>query len=78
MIIMIMIILIDVVASITITIMIMIMNIIIIIISSSSTKGVPRKGVWTSVNVRVWTCKELKAEHDQTSCYSRPPFLGTP
>ena len=42
------------------------------------TKGVPRKGVWASVNTRVWTRKELRAKHDQTSCYSRPPFLGTP
>ena len=41
-------------------------------------KGVPRKGVWTSVNMRVWTCKELGAKHDRSSCYSRPPFLGTP
>ena len=22
--------------------------------------------------------KELRVEHSQTSCYSRPPFLGTP
>ena len=42
------------------------------------TKGVPRKGVWASVSMRVWTCKELRAKHDQTSCYLRPPFLGTP
>ena len=42
------------------------------------TKGVPRQGVWTSVNVRVWTCKELRVKRNQTSCYSRHPFLGTP
>ena len=24
-------------------------------------KGVPRKGVWTSVNMRVWTCKETRS-----------------
>ena len=42
------------------------------------TKGVPRKEVWTSVNMRVWTCKESRAKHDQASCYLRPPFLGTP
>ena len=42
------------------------------------TKGVPRKGVWASVNTRVWICKELNAKHDQTGCYLRPPFLGTP
>ena len=42
------------------------------------TRGVPRKGVWTSVNMRVWTCKESKVKHNQTSCYLRPPFLGTP
>ena len=42
------------------------------------TKGVPRKGVWASVNVRAWTCKALRAKHDRTSCYLRPPFLGTP
>ena len=40
-------------------------------------KGVPRRGVWTSVNKRVWTCKELRVTHHQTSCYSQPPFLGT-
>ena len=41
-------------------------------------KGVPRKGVWTSVKVKVRTCKELRVKHDQTSCYLRVPFLGTP
>ena len=41
-------------------------------------KGVQRKGVWTSVDMRVWTCKELRVNRDQTSCYLRPPFLGTP
>ena len=25
---------------------------------------VPRKGVWTSVNMRVWTCKPSRVEHD--------------
>ena len=42
------------------------------------TKGVPRKGVCTSVHMRVWTCKELGANHGQTRCYLRPPFLGNP
>ena len=28
--------------------------------------------------MRVRTCKELRAKHDQTNCYLRPPFLGTP
>ena len=28
--------------------------------------------------MRVWAGKELRVEHDQTSCYLRPPFLGTP
>ena len=42
------------------------------------TKGVPRKGVWTSVDTRVWACREFRAKHDQTSCCLRPPFLGTP
>ena len=42
------------------------------------TKGVPRKGVWTPINMRVWTCKELRVSNNQTSCYLRPPFLGTP
>ena len=42
------------------------------------TKGVPRKGVWTSVDMSVWTCNELRANHDQTCCYLRPPFLGAP
>ena len=42
------------------------------------TEGVPRKGVWTSVNMRVWTCEASRVKHDHTSCYSRPPFLGTP
>ena len=41
------------------------------------TEGVPRKGVWTSVDRRVWPCKESRAKHDQTSCCLRPPFLGT-
>ena len=36
-------------------------------------KGVPRKGVWTSVSMRVWTGKELRARRDRTSCYRRPP-----
>ena len=38
------------------------------------TKSVPRKGVGTSVasvNMRVWTCKESRAKHNQTSCYLR-------
>ena len=39
--------------------------------------GVPRKGVWTPVNMRAWTCKELRVKRDQTSCYLWLPFLGT-
>ena len=31
-----------------------------------------------TVNMRVRTCKELRAKHNQTSCCLRPPFLGTP
>ena len=46
--------------------------------SFRGTKGVPRKGVWTSVNIRVWTCKELRVRHDRTGCYLRPLFLGAP
>ena len=42
------------------------------------TKGVPRKGVWTPVTMRVFKCKELRVNNDRTSCYLRPPFLGTP
>ena len=41
-------------------------------------KGVPRKGVWTSVNRRFWKCKELRTKHGQASCCLRPPCLGTP
>ena len=40
-------------------------------------KVVPRKGVWASVDMRVWTCREFSAKHHQTSCYLRPPVLGT-
>ena len=46
--------------------------------SSRGSKGVQRKGVWISVNMGTWTCKELRVKHDQHSCYLRPPFLGTP
>ena len=42
------------------------------------TKGVPRKGVWTSVNMRVWTCKQLRVTPNETNGYLWPPFLGTP
>ena len=28
--------------------------------------------------MRVRTCMELRAEHDRTSCYPRPPVLGNP
>ena len=42
------------------------------------TKGVPRKVVRASVSVRVWTCKEFRVKLNQTSCYLRPPLLGTP
>ena len=41
------------------------------------TKGVPRKGVWTSVDMWVWTCKESGRRHDQTNCYD-PHSLGPP
>ena len=41
-------------------------------------EGVPRKGAWASVDVRVWTCKESGAKHNQTRCHLRPPLLGTP
>ena len=41
-------------------------------------RGVPEKGVWTSVNMRVWTCKLLRVKRDQTSRDLRPPVLGTP
>ena len=41
-------------------------------------KGVPRKGVGTSVNMRVCTCKEVRVKHNQTICFLRPPLLGTP
>ena len=34
--------------------------------------------VWASVDMRVWACKESWVKRDQTSCYLRPPFLGTP
>ena len=30
---------------------------------SSEFKGVPRNGVWISVNMRVWTCKESRVNH---------------
>ena len=43
-----------------------------------ATKRVPRKGAWTSVDMRVQTCNELRAKHDQSSCYVRPPVFGTP
>ena len=42
------------------------------------TEGVPRKGVWTSVDLRVWTRREVRVNNDQTGCYLRPLFLGTP
>ena len=38
----------------------------------------PGSGVWTRVDVRVWTCEGLRVKRDRTGCYSRPPFLGTP
>ena len=41
-------------------------------------KGNQETGVWTSVNIRAWTCKDLRTKHNETSCYLRPPFLGTP
>ena len=45
---------------------------------SGELRGLPRKGVWTSVNMRVWTCKQLRVKHNHTSWYKRPPFLGAP
>ena len=45
---------------------------------SRGSKGVPGRGVGTSVNMRIRTCKELRVKHDQDRCYLRPPFLGTP
>ena len=67
-----------------ITIMMMMMMMMIVITSifnnwaqlSSATSM--RKGVWTSVNMRVWTRKELRAKHDQRSCYLRPPIPWDP
>ena len=47
-------------------------------LSLRGSKGVPRKGVGTSVNMRVRTCEESRAKCGQTTCYLRPPFLGTP
>ena len=46
-------------------------------LSLRGTKGVPRKGVWTSVHMRAWSCQESRATYDQTICYLRPPFHGT-
>ena len=48
------------------------------IIVLEGTRGVPRKGVWRSINMRIWACEELRAKHYQTSSYLRLPFLGTP
>ena len=45
---------------------------------TEKTKGVPRKGAWTSVNIRAWACKELRVTRDQPNCYLRPAFVGTP
>ena len=45
--------------------------------SLKGTKGVPRKGIGTSVNMRACTSKESRVKHDQTSCRLRPPILGT-
>ena len=45
---------------------------------TSHSQPVPRRGVWTSVDVRVRMCKESRAKHYQTSCYSRPQFLWDP
>ena len=48
-------------------------------VTLTGTQGVPRMGVWTSVNMRGWTCEELRAKHNQASCcYLWPPCLGTP
>ena len=43
------------------------------------TKGVPRKGVWTSVNMRVGTYKELNAKHTIKPVVTHDPYsLGAP
>ena len=39
------------------------------------TKGIPRKGVGTSVNMRVRMCKESRVKHYQTSRCLRPPIF---
>ena len=39
------------------------------------TEGVPRKGVWASVNMRVWTCKELRVKHNRTTCDGTPCLI---
>ena len=47
-------------------------------LSLRGTKVVPRKGVRTSVNMRVRTRKGSRAKHGQTIRCLRPPFLETP
>ena len=46
--------------------------------SLRGTKRVARKGVRTSVTMRVWTCEGMRVKHNQASDYLRPPFIGTP
>ena len=41
-------------------------------------KEVPRKGFEHWVSMRARTCKESNVKRDQTSCFLRLPFLGTP
>ena len=41
-------------------------------------RGSQGRAFWTSVNMTVCTCGELKPKHNQISCYLRPPFLGAP
>ena len=49
-----------------------------VVVIVRGTKGVPRKWVGASVNLRVRTCTEWRVKHDQTSCCLRPQILGTP
>ena len=48
------------------------------VVTLRGTKGVPRKGVWTSVSTRVWTPKEWRAKHGQTSCCLQTPHSSGP
>ena len=37
----------------------------------------PAQGRERTINMRVWTCNELRVNRKQTSCYLRPPWLRT-